>query len=75
MMEIGYDPAEFETVNLHTASSLIDFRWHAVRFEVPLPIWRNQQRIAALSIMKQIRDEASHISERINEKMYPIGSK
>ena len=30
MMEIGYDPAELETVNLHSARSLIDFRWHAV---------------------------------------------
>ena len=48
MMEVSYDSAELETVNLHTARTLINFRWHAVRFEVPLPIWRNQQRIAAL---------------------------
>ena len=48
MMEVGYDSAELETVNLHTTRTLINFRWHAVRFEVPLPVWRNQQRIAAL---------------------------
>ena len=74
MMEVGYDSAELETVNLHTARPLINFRWNAVRFEVPLPVWRNQQRIAALLNHEANPGRTSHIPERINKKMYPIGS-
>lgn len=74
MMEIGYDSAELEAVNLHTARPLINIRWHAVRFEVPLPIWRNQQRIAALLNHEADPGRASHIPERIYKKMYLIGS-
>ena len=74
MMEVGYDAAELETADLHAARAAIYLRWNGMRSEVPFPIWRNQQRIAALLNHEADPGRASHVPERINKKMYPVGS-
>ena len=74
MMEIGYHPAEPEAADLHAARSVIDDRRHAMRFEVPLPVWSDQQRFAAFLDHEADPGRASYAAQHIHEKMYPAGS-
>lgn len=69
MMEIGYHSAEPEAADLHAARSVIDDRRHAMRFEVPLPVWCDQQRFSAFLDHKADPGRASNPTQCIYENM------